>query len=93
MAVSFQRWGGESESCDGMSGDCQLADVRDVARLEWAHLVVFQRQQGNGVAVVTNKLHLEPCALAMHQHGGADVAPLYARVWANRTLEPQRPVH
>jgi hypothetical protein len=27
------------------------------------------------MAVVADKLHLEGCSMAMHQHGGADVAP------------------
>ena len=54
-------------------GVCQFPRVRNVMRLERTDLGAFQRQQSNGVPIVTDKLDLECRAIAMHQHCRAHV--------------------
>ena len=44
--------------------------------MERAHLAAFQRHKRHGVAVVSDKLHLESLAVAMHEHHGAYISPL-----------------
>ena len=53
----------------------QFTGMGNVVCLKRTHLVAFQRQQGNGMAVITDKFNLKGCSLAMHKHGGTDVTP------------------
>ena len=53
----------------------QFTGMGNVVCLKRTHLVAFQRQQGNGMAVVADKFNLKGHSVAMHQDGGAYVTP------------------
>ena len=61
----------------------EFTRVRYVVGIERADLSALQREQGDGVAVITDKLHLKGSAVAMHQYRRAHVTanqPVFGQV-------------